>query len=170
MKTIIRAAVDSGRPPLELLLDEPDRPRCKWDGKLIKALYLQEAFELEGYPIWVEESPAVSFMARRRDVRSLKAVEDAQAAHGKKKDPPNGVRFYAEAKLLPGHTWPTRAEWMKKKSQSPGEFEALDEQAEQRISEAEARAAEKVASNPEATRIIEEALARVKRASDRLDT
>lgn len=169
MKTIIRAAVDSGRPPLELLLDEPDRPRCKWDGKLIKALYLQEAFDLEGHPIWVEESPAVSFVARRRDVRSLKVVEDATAAHQKGKNPANGARFYAEAKLLPGQTWPTRTEWLKKKTQSPGEFAASDKVAEARIAEAEARAAEKAAANPDVARIIDEVKARVKRASDRLD-
>lgn len=167
MKPLIRAAIDSGRPPLELILDEPDRKRSKWDGILIKALYLQEAYELEGYPIWVEESKAVRFELRHRDVRSLSVVEAAQASESKKDNPTRGRRFYAVPKLLPGHKWPTRKEWLDSRS-TGGDTEADGAVDMQRIEEAEQRAREKVARNPDAQRIIAEFEAMVKRRDDRM--
>lgn len=153
MKPIIRAAIDSGRPPLELILDQPNRPRSRWDGILIKALYLQEAYELEGYPIWVEESPAISFEPRHRDVRSLAVVERAQAAESKKDKPTPGRKYYAVPKLRPGYSWPTRREWLEKRSHSVDTEEdgAIDLK---RVEEAEDRARQKVQENPEAQRII----------------
>ena len=152
MKPIIRAAVDSGRPPLELLLDEPGRRRTTWDGKLIKALYLNEAFEVEGYPIWIEESPNVTFEAKSKVIRSLAVVEKAQDAEANKKNPTKGKRFYAEAVLVPGKTWPTRKEWQDRQ----GAKEVMPEVRanEVRISEAEARAKAKVAENPELQALI----------------
>lgn len=154
MKPIIRAAVDSGRPPLELLLDEPNRKRCKWDGKLIKALYLNEAFEIEGYPVWVEESDSIFFKAKRHKIRSLAVVEAAQQTHQEKKNPEKGVRFSAEAKLKPGHKWPTRADWIKKRSGVVEDITA-DTDAE-RAAEAEERARAKVQQDPEVAAILAE--------------
>ena len=170
MKPIIRAAVDSGRPPLELILDQPNRPRGKWDGKLIKALYLNEAFEVEGYPIWVEESPDIQFQAKAKTIRSLAVVEAAQETHGKKKHPEKGRRFYAKAVLKPGKKWPTRADWL---NRGQSQEEAVqDEKAAimaDRAREAEARAAAKVAQNPEIQRIVEDVQAKLKQRADRLD-
>lgn len=160
MKPIIRAAVESGRPPLELLLDEPGRERDKWDGKLIKALYLNEAFEIEGHPVWVEESPNVVFEAKRKKIRSLAVVEAAQDTHGKKKNPEKGVRFYADAKLKPGATWPTRKEWLDMRAGKERPAESGENA--QRISEAEERAKARVANNPEVARIVAEAEAKLK--------
>lgn len=163
MKPLIRAAVDSGRPPLELILDEPDRKRCKWDGILIKALYLQEAYELEGYPIWVEESKDIQFELRHRDVRSLSVVEAAQAAESKKENPTKGRRFYAVPKLLPGRKWPTRKAWLDSRSNGGDTDEdgAIDIK---RIQEAEERAKAKAEANPEVERIIAEFERRFKSA------
>ena len=167
MKTIIQAAVESGRPPLELLLDEPGRKRSKWDGKLIKAYFYEKSTDLEGHPIWVEESPDVVFSARRRKIRSLAVVEKAQEDHGKKKNPEKGVRFYAEAVLAPGAQWPTREAWMKKNRESPDDYATDDAKAQERIDSAEARAAERVANDPDLMRIVAEAEAKIKLASDR---
>lgn len=163
MKPIIQAAVDSGRPPLELLLDEPNRPRCKWDGKLIKALYLNKAFEVDGHPIWIEESPDIVFEAKRLKVRSAAVVEAAQDTHSGKKNPEKGIRFYAEAKLKPGAKWPTRQEWIERKSgKSSGVTETGNDA--DRVRAAEARARAKVQDNPELARIVAEAEAKLKRA------
>lgn len=159
MKTIIRAAVDSGRPPLELLLDEPDRRRSKWDGKLIKALYMNEAFDVEGHPIWVEESPDIIFQAKKRVFRSKAVVEAAQDTHRKKKNPEKGVTFYAKPVLKPGKKWPTRAGWLAKQNE-PTPDDMKDEKMNVRAREAEERAAAKAAANPKVQRILEQLAAK----------
>lgn len=169
MKTIIRAAVESGRPPLELLLDQPGRKRDKWDGKLIKALYLNEAFEIEGHPIWVEESPDIEFVARKRDVRSVAVVEAEQDKESKKKNPKKGRRFYAEAKLKPGAKWPTRRAWLDRKNSVPDEVQAEDAKAAGRAQAAEERAARRVQDNPEVQRIVMEVQDKLKSRAGRLD-
>lgn len=173
MKPIIRAAVDSGRPPLELLLDEPDRKRCKWDGKLIKALYMNEAFEVDGYPIWVEESPDIEFRARTRTIRSAEVVEKKQNQKAGKKNQ-EGKRFFAEAILKPGKKWPTRSDWLAKQRKGAPEIDPEDEKAILRAKEAEERAAarmaEATAADPELARIIADAEARLKAQSARLET
>lgn len=163
MKPIIQAAVDSGRPPLELLLNDPDRKRSKMDGILIKALYLNKAYEIEGHPIWVEESPDVSFKAVPRVIRSLQVVEIEQEKEGKKDNPVKGKRFHAEAVLRPGAKWPTRLEWEKR--HKAGEIIPEDGVTlrETKIAEdAETRAAAKVAGDPEVQKVLAEFEARRK--------
>lgn len=155
MKPIVQAAVDSGRPPLELILNEPDRKRSKWDGMLIKGLYLANAYEVEGYPIWVEESPDVTFKSVPRVIRSLAVVEKAQSDESKKGDSATrGKRFHAEAVLAPGAKWPTRADWEARRAR--GEVVPEDGVDAKVVEEAEARAKAKVDSDPEAQRIIAE--------------
>ena len=157
MKPIIQAAVDSGRPPLELLLNQPDRKRSKWDGILIKALYLNKAYEIEGYPVWVEESPDITFKAVPRVIRSIRAVEEAQEAEGKKDNPTKGKRFHAEAVLRSGAKWPTRVDWEKRHSSGEQIPEDGVTIRQSKIAEdAESRAAQKVAQDPEVQRILAE--------------
>lgn len=160
MKPVIQAAVDSGRPPLELLLDQPGRKRGKWDGKLIKALYLNEQFEINGHPIWVEDSPDIVFEAKRRKLRSAAVVEAAEETHSKKTNPEKGVRFYAEAKLKPGAVWPTRQAWSDRRAGKVVDSDEVNHV--QRVSDAEQRAKEKVASNPAVARMVAEAEAKLK--------
>lgn len=155
MKHAVQAAVDSGRPPLELLLNQPDRKRSKWDGMLIKGLYMAKSFEIEGYPIWVEESPDVSFKAVPRVIRSLAVVEAEQKKETAKGDrATKGKRFHAEAVLAPGKKWPTRKDWLDR--HAAGEIIPEEGVQTRFTEEAEARAAEKVAADPEAQRIVAE--------------
>lgn len=157
MKPIIQAAVDSGRPPLELLLNQPDRKRSKMDGILIKALYLNKAYEIEGYPIWVEESPDVSFKAIPRVIRSLQVVEIEQDKESKKDNPTKGKRFHAEAVLRPGAKWPTRADWEKRhRSGEVVPEEGVSLRQSKIAEDAEARAAEKAAQDPEVQKVLAE--------------
>lgn len=160
MKPVIRAAVDTGRPPLELLLEQPDRPWTKWDYRLIKGLYRSELFEVEGHPVWVEESPDIVFEARRKKIRSMAVVEAAQDTHGNKKHPEKGVRFYAEAKLKPGAKWPTYKDWAERRAGKADLHETGNDK--KRVSEAEARAKAKVDADPELARIVAEAEAKLK--------
>lgn len=167
MKPIIQAAIESGRPPLELLMDEPNRERTRLDGTLIKAYYLQKAYEVDGYPIWVEESDKVTFVAKSRVIRSLAAVEAEQEAESKKKHPRPGKRFHAEAQLRPGASWPTRAEWMDRRAHGAEYTE--DSTLVDRTREAEERAAALVAENPEAADIVAKFAARFKSAAGSMD-
>lgn len=168
MKPIIQAAVDSGRPPLELLLDQPGRKRSRWDGMLIKGLYLSNAYDIEGYPVWVEESDAVTFEAVPRVIRSLKVVEEAQKKESAKgENARKGLRFHAEARLLPGRQWPTRKEWEERHASGdrPPEDGVIPKGAE----EAEARAKAKVDADPEAQRIVAEFRERFKRPDAKME-
>lgn len=166
MKPIIRAAVDSGRPPLELLLDEPGRKRGKWDGKLIKALYLCDAFEVEGHPVWIEESDAIYFEAKRKKFRSRAVVEAAQEAHQKKDSPEKGVSFYAVPRLRDGFTWPTRQEWI---NGQRGEMVEDTGISSDRALEAEERAKAKLAADPEAAAILAEFEEKRKRRTGKME-
>lgn len=155
MRSVIQAAVDSGRPPLELLLDEPGRKRCRLDGILIKALYMYNAYEIEGYPIWVEESPDITFKAVPRVIRSLKVVEIEQDKESQKKNPEKGKRFHAEAVLRKGAKWPTRREWEERRARG----EVVPEggvNATAITAEAEERARLKAEGDPEVERIVAE--------------
>lgn len=163
MRSVIQAAVDSGRPPLELFLNQPDRKRSKWDGILIKALYMYNSYEIEGYPIWVEESPDISFVAVPRVIRSLQVVEVEQEKESKKDNPTKGKRFHAEAKLRPGAKWPTRVDWEKR--HSAGEVipeDGVSLRKTKIAEDAEIRAAEKVAQDPEVQAVLAEFEARRK--------
>lgn len=157
MRPIIQAAVDSGRPPLELLLNQPDRKRSKWDGMLIKALYLYKSYEIEGYPIWIEESPDIGFKAVPRVIRSLQVVEIEQDRESRKDNPTKGKRFHAEAVLRPGATWPTRADWERR--HRSGEVipeEGVSLRKGKIAEDAELRAAEKVSQDPEVQKVLAE--------------
>lgn len=124
---------------------------------LIKGLYLANAYEVEGYPIWVEESASVTFKAVPRVIRSLQAVEIEQAKESKKDNPTKGKRFHAEAVLLPGAKWPTRKEWEERHRR--GETipeEGVTVKSAKIVRDAEDRAREKTSQDPEALRIIAE--------------
>ena len=157
MKPIIQAAVDSGRPPLELLMNQPDRKRSRLDGILIKALYLNKSYDIEGYPIWVEESPDIEFKAVPRVIRSLKVVEEAHDKESKKDNPTKGKRFHAEAVLRPGAKWPSRVDWEKR--HRSGEVipeDGVTPRLAKIAEDAEVRAAAKVAADPEVQKVLAE--------------
>lgn len=167
MKSIIQAAIESGRPPLELLLDQPNRERSRLDGILIKAYYLQKAYEVDGYPIWIEESTDVDFVAKGRVIRSLAVVEKAQEAEGKKKHTTHGKRFHAEVILHDGAKWPTRAAWIARRA--AGHVVPEDGVSPERRAEAEERAKQKAAENPEVAAIVAEFAERFNKQPGRMD-
>lgn len=133
------------------------------DGILIKALYLYKAYEVEGYPIWVEQSGDIEFKAVPTVIRSLKVVEIAQEAESKKDNPEKGKRFHAEAVLTPGAKWPTRKDWEQRRKSGEIEPDGVSNARLSRIAEdAEARAAAKVAEDPEVQKVLAEFEARRK--------
>lgn len=137
---------------MALLLNEPKREYSRWDMKLIKAYYFEQSYQVEGFPIWVEESPSVTFVARSRIIRSQAAIERAQEAESKKKTPAHGKRFYAEPVVTSGGTWPRRKDWQERERRKASV--ARDELSQVRTDEAEQRAKEKAADNPEVQDII----------------
>jgi hypothetical protein len=144
--------VESGLPPLALLLNEPKREYSRWDMKLIKAYYFEQSYQVEGFPIWVEESPNVQFVAKSKIIRSQAVVESAQEKESKKKNPAKGKRFYAEPVVTSGGTWPRRKDW--RDSQYEKISAARGETDQKRAAEAEMRAAQKASNDPEIQKII----------------
>jgi len=137
---------------LALLMNEPKREYSHWDMKLIKAYYFEQSYQIDGFPIWVEESPNVSFVARSKVIRSQAVIEAAQANENKKKNPTHGKRFYAEPVVTAGGLWPRRKDWQERER---NRAEAnLNEMQQRRAEGAEERASVKAADNPEISEII----------------
>lgn len=137
---------------MALLLNDPKREYSRWDMKLIKAYYFEQSYQIDGFPVWIEESPNVSFVARSKIIRSQAVVEAAQAAENKKKNPTNGKRFYAEPVVTNGSAWPRRRDWQNRQHDIAS-FNFTEKQ-QRRASEAEERASSKASSNPEIQGII----------------
>ena len=105
-------------------MDDPSRSAyCKWDLKLIKAYYINQAFDIDGHPPWVEDSPDIIWKTRKKTMRSAKAVEDEQDRLGKSNGNTNGVRVMPVPTLRKGAKWPTRKEWSERLSRSPEDLE-----------------------------------------------
>lgn len=111
---------------MALLTENPKRvENCKWDLKLIKAFYINEAFEIDGHPIHIEESRSITWSAKRKKLRSAEAVDKEQERLEKSNGKNHGIRIVAVPSLIDGHKWPTRASWMqeqedKKVDNEPG--------------------------------------------------
>lgn len=106
---------------MALLMDDPSRAGkyCKWDLKLIKAYYINQAFDIDGHPPWVEDSRDITWKTKKKTLRSAKAVEDEQERISKGTGNNNGVRVIAVPVLRSGAKWPTRKEWSDRMSQKP---------------------------------------------------
>ena len=144
---VIEAAIQSGLPPLALIADDPSRTGkySKWDLKLIKAYYINKAFEVDGRPVWVEESPDIVWTAKSKVMRSAAAVEKEQERIGNMKGSnKHGLRVYAVPNLRPGASWPTRESWAKQREKT---YEPdADQKINERNQSAEQRAAAKLAA------------------------
>lgn len=92
----------------------PSRPANMWDTKLIKAYYLHKHYQVHGFPIWMEESPDVMFIAKKRVIRSLEATQKAEHAfvEASQNSKQFGVTFYAHPVVKEGKSRPTRSAWI----------------------------------------------------------
>lgn len=133
-------------------MNDPKREYSRWDMKLIKAYYFEQSYQVEGFPIWVEDSPNVQFVAKSKIIRSQAVVEKAQEAENKKKRPTHGKRFYAEPIVTSGGTWPRRRDWQDKERRRASAARVEIDQ--KRMDAAEERAKQKAAENPEIQNII----------------
>lgn len=117
-----------------------------WDMRLIAGLYTMEAYEVDGRPQWLLESPAIAWTAKKHVSPARAAEEAAQERFQESKSKEKGVSFYAVPTLRKGKKWPTRMEWIesKKKKGSPGEPESGDDKLEKRRVDAEERAKQKM--------------------------
>lgn len=118
---MVRAAVASNIPPLALIFEDESRHRkyTKWDYRLIKAVYAMEHYEVNGYPVWVEESPDVTFKAKKKTIRSKAAVEKLERSltRGGKETAP-GTIVYPTVEIKSGGSWPRRADWLERKAKA----------------------------------------------------
>lgn len=98
---------------MALIMDDlgGERKYCKWDSKLIKAYYLHEAYDIDGHPPWVHESPDISWTTKRKKLRAAEVVEAEQERLQNGNSSNHGVRIMAIPKLRDGAKWPTRKSW-----------------------------------------------------------
>lgn len=131
-------------------MDDPSRREyCKWDLKLIKAFYINKAFEVDGHPIHIEESPDIAWVAETRTLRSAAAVDALQERLSNSKSKNHGVRVVAVPKLREGATWPTRSAWHESMSQKSSAAAVGDQKLKSVAIQQEARAAAKLAAMQE---------------------
>lgn len=157
MRPIIRAAIESKIPPLSLLFEDTKRKYSFWDYRLIKALYINESIEVDGYPIYVRESKNIIPVPRKVYDPISTALEIAQERDLKRRTHKNGVmpdhgaRWIVDLQLREGASWPTRQEWVDSRREKPAPDAAVQEQESQRAQEAEERATERIRNlSPEA--------------------
>lgn len=145
LKPIIKAAIKSGIPPMAMLTDNPTRTEhCKWDLKLIKAYYINQAFEIDGHPIHVEESRSIAWTAKRKKLRSAEAVDKEQELMQRSKSKHHGIRVVAVPTLRDGHKWPTRRSWLEEKAQNQAESDSGSEKLKNVTEAQEERARQKM--------------------------
>lgn len=80
-------------------------------------------FEVEGWPVWIDQSPRVAFSAKTRKSKSAEALERAQWQEQKKAEkaknyvPNFGARYYAVPTTMDGGPMPTKREWIKEQQE-----------------------------------------------------
>jgi hypothetical protein len=153
----IRAGVKSGLPPLALLKSDPEQKRSTWDMRLISAMFIIESYDMDGYPVWIQESRNVVFQVQRKIIPSLAAMDLAEKAASKKTEQIPGERMFAVPRTRDGKRMPRREDWLaaRRGESHTAEFAGQEEikKLEQRATEAEERAQQKMfemmASDPE---------------------
>jgi hypothetical protein len=108
MVPVIRTAISFGKPPLQLLLEDPSHvDLTRWDLKLINAFSMLETYSVDGQPIWYEEDETVEFVPVKKKYRAAYALEKAQDRDQKARTdakgnvrPAFGERWHVEPKFL----------------------------------------------------------------------
>jgi hypothetical protein len=112
---MIAAAIDSGLPPVAVILDQPERGWTVMDTRLIKAYHIKEQYGQ--FPPWIDQSDRVSFEVRSFTSRSAAAMERMQAKVDKSKarSKAYGKKYYIVAEVNDGGQMPTPAEFYEEK-------------------------------------------------------
>lgn len=120
----LKAARDYQKPPLSFILEDPKHVEWNiWDIKIANAYQMMLDFEVEGWPIWVDQSERVVFEVKTRKSRSAAALEKAQFLEQKKAEkaknyvPKFGQRLYAVPKTVDGGPMPTKKDWVLEQSE-----------------------------------------------------
>lgn len=149
---LVKSALSMGMPPLAVLAEDPKRKKyTRWDIRLVRAYHDREHWDVNGYPIWVEESKDVEFKAKKKVIRSKAVVEAAEKAYQKSLHPEKGpakpgtpgLTFYPTMKVKEGKSYPRFEDWVKTRNGQAAPDPTEDKLAQRRI-RAEERAARKV--------------------------
>lgn len=138
-----------------MLANDPKRKKyTAWDLKLVRAYHDREHWNVNGYPIWVEESKSVEFVGKSKVIRSKEAVDIAERAYHKRLEVKNGpskptrpgITFYPEMRVRAGHSYPRFEDWAKERANAqPTADDTRSEKLRRRQEEAEERARAKLA-------------------------
>lgn len=162
MEPRIEAAIAFKKPPLQFILEDPSwKKLTKWDIRIANAFHMLRDFEVNGYPVWIDQSPRVAFEQKERKSRSQAALDEWQYKERKRLEKKNakpkfGVSPYVVPRTIDGGPMPTKAEWVE--AQRTGVWTG-----EMKLSTGEVV---KTNSSPEQMRIFREKL-RARRAKKR---
>ena len=125
IEAYLRVAVQSGLPPIAVLLNDPDHKEwTELDFKLAKAYELRKTYG--DIPPWIDRSERVSFDAKSFISKSAAAVERAQhrdQVNSSKQgnSPKFGKRYYAVPRTVDEGPMPTMQEWLEDQRRLNGE-------------------------------------------------
>ena len=127
MTSRIKAAVSVNKPPLAVILGEPDRDWTVWDLRLVTALVLHEEMTNgSGIPIYWDRSERVQFEVKSFTSKSKAALDRAEEKAAKGKNKNHGKVFYAVPRTTDGGPLPTLEEFLEqeriKREMSAGNF------------------------------------------------
>lgn len=100
------------------ILDDPTHKKfAKWDIRIANAYHLMKSFEVNGYPVWIDQSPRVSFETKERKSRSQEQLDRWQFKERKRLEKKNaqpkfGVAPYVVPKVMDDGPMPTKREWV----------------------------------------------------------
>lgn len=121
-----------------MILDDPKHTEwTKWDVRIANAYQMLLDFEVDGQPIWIDQSPRVNFVLGTRKSKSAAALERAQYNEQKRADkmgnnytPKFGEKLYVTPVTIDGGPMPSKREWVKaqqdKSKPSPSTSEPVE--------------------------------------------
>jgi hypothetical protein len=118
MRLRVEAATANGKPPVQFILGDPKWKRwSKWDIAIANAYHMLAHYEVNGYPVWIDSSPRVSFETKERKSRSQEQLDIWQNKERKRLEkkgakPKFGVSPYVVPRTLDGGPLPTKQEWV----------------------------------------------------------
>lgn len=123
LQSYLKASISYQQPPLKFILEDPEHVVWNmWDVRIANAYQMMLDYQVEGWPVWVDQSERVNFEVKTRKSRSAAALEKAQfleqnkAEKAKNYVPPFGKRMYVVPSTVDGGPMPTKREWLEQQA------------------------------------------------------
>jgi hypothetical protein len=118
MRLRVESSVAYGKPPVQFILGDPSWKKwTKWDIAIGNAYHMLAHYEVNGYPVWIDQSPRVVFERKERKSRSQEQLDRYQHDERKRMEkkgakPKFGISPYVVPRTVDGGPLPTKEEWL----------------------------------------------------------